>query len=635
MNYQKINISLTLRAPILSQAVGAMEFGLDSVTLKHNGKPVLAGSLVKGNIRHALQYFSSVLDDEHLLSQTDIDRWFGKASEAGSMEPSRGALNFCYFFTLKEADEENPQDSEQKSKDKQAQASYPLRHKIKISKDTGVVDKGQLQIIESVFETGEKVEFEGQIFGWMDDGDAEKLCRWLKKALDYIDAMGASKSSGFGRLIGFKVSHDTQKHRYRSNIARALSARNGGKRIGVAITPDRPFCIAKPHSPDSNRFETYEYIAGNVLKGAIAKQIGWLFPDVDLASQLADCGFNEWIVTHAVPSYSNHLKRAEPLPLSLACANSKAELVVQDLALQAEPDLLMGDIPRFSIDWKSSDWEGVARFIEKNPKGALDLPPPEVKKRLDVRTQIGDHRSDTPGQAEESQLFSLEAVEPDDFRWCADIDLGAVASEKQEYACRVLEAVLNYPLIGVGKTKAVLHFDVSAGGFKQVELHERLQNRLTEGGVSAHDEPFVVKLNSYARLLPTDLGKMPLTNGHDQLMQHYRDYWTMVSGGQLTLIHFYASQSKQGGRYYFDQFLKGEDYPYAPELLTEPGSVFVLTMQEGADTDKLETLLTRWLRYGLPPQAERFTDDWRRSPWLPENGFGEISIYYPDAAGAK
>ena len=61
---------------------------------------------------------------------------------------------------------------------------------------------------------------------------------------------------------------------------------------------------------------------------------------------------------------------------------------------------------------------------------------------------------------------------------------------------------------------------------------------------------------------------------------------------------------------------------YNPEIFTVPGSVFVV---EISDEDKVKERLRGWQLCGLP-QLNDVSTDWRRNPWIRENGFGEIAV---------
>ena len=115
-------------------------------------------------------------------------------------------------------------------------------------------------------------------------------------------------------------------------------------------------------------------------------------------------------------------------------------------------------------------------------------------------------------------------------------------------------------------------------------------------------------------------------DGADPLRDAYHDFWREVSQGSLTLERFFARQSLHGG--YVSR--RANHRHYEPFLLTDRGSVFVLTIE---DEVKARPLLDTWNVQGLPtPEwvSRRYTPNgaalWQRCPYLPQNGFGEIEI---------
>jgi len=113
-----------------------------------------------------------------------------------------------------------------------------------------------------------------------------------------------------------------------------------------------------------------------------------------------------------------------------------------------------------------------------------------------------------------------------------------------------------------------------------------------------------------------------------ELSELYRQYWNEVSHGGCDLIQYFASQRAMGG-YLGMRFKTGADY--APHLLTSAGSVFVLSFSKPEEAGQART---DWIAKGLPlPEwtRERYGDgsgrvDWRRCPFTPEDGYGEVAI---------
>jgi len=57
----RFKVDVTLVAPVLTMASGAIGMGLDAATLRDPmGRPALPGTLVKGNLRHAWEELARI-----------------------------------------------------------------------------------------------------------------------------------------------------------------------------------------------------------------------------------------------------------------------------------------------------------------------------------------------------------------------------------------------------------------------------------------------------------------------------------------------------------------------------------------------------------------------------------------------
>jgi hypothetical protein len=74
---------------------------------------------------------------------------------------------------------------------------------------------------------------------------------------------------------------------------------------------------------------------------------------------------------------------------------------------------------------------------------------------------------------------------------------------------------------------------------------------------------------------------------------------------------------------------------YRPWLLTEAGSIFVLQATDTADVEDIKTMLKLWQSQGLPLSLSTIEwyglggdkqQHWQYTPFVPENGYGEIAI---------
>ena len=605
----QFQLTLTLQAPVLSHAAGTVSLGVDAAMQRYRGQPAFNGSQIRGNLRHQLEHFRDELTlagcpitstDEYpdILTAGQIRDLFGPPGHTDT-ENLKAALSFDFYWTPTAVRPEPD-----------SGADVPPRYRIEID-DDGVVALGSLQVIESPYPTGTEIDFSGRIrlhlsdaqidynFDGDDDEDVLAHCeQWLSKAVDLLPAVGALKGAGFGRILGARLERI-------GSIRTALPSSppaDGPDRIGILLHLDRPFSIGldATHQPDDNRYLHGTQIPGSVIKAVIARAF-------DGAREVfrPDLWFDDLVVTTALPALREAPERRIPLPLSLVLARgSNQRYLVRDLALQPEPCLfkLGNDLvaPAFLPDWKDSDLD----LLEQQAFGRKRL---EVPALLSVRTSI--RRG--PNVADEGRLFVLECADHLEHVWCADIDLAQIREEYRAPARGHLLSLLDAGLDGIGKTHARARVEVRNEPFTPVPL-------------SLAVSPVIpVLLRTPARLLPDDL-ELPGTNGDGDLRKRYRDYWREVSGGRLRLSHYFAQQEPVGGGYYQARYRPTK--PYRPAWLTVSGSLFALEPVPGKDPDEIVADLTDWARFGLPPTGGVTAGDWERTPFLRENGFGEVLI---------
>jgi len=587
MMERQYRLRLLLHGPLLTQQVGTMSFGLDAAMQRYHGVPVLGGSLVRGNLRHALRGFAERIGDTVAgrLLDADIKRWLGEPNNDGSWEPMTARVGFDMFW--------------RPASDADPPASDGLRYRVPIDDGTGTVKERMLMAVEDVFGAAAEPVLEGRLYARFDgDDEAERFERWLRKALEFIGALGALKGIGFGRLAGAELTAITPCWRIAAEPGPVESAPH---RVGLVLQPDRPFCIPLPKAPDGNVFEGDPVIPGNVLKGAMAATAALSSEDLQ-----ALYAFDALHLSHAVPASRASPTRGCPLPLSLAVVGDR----VLDLALHNRPVLLGKDrqAPAFQPDWKASDW---AR-AEAAFGGLMSRP----DRFLDVRTAI---QSDTD-IALQGALFSHDCVDPWGMAWCADLDLGAVGDEAER--ARVwgnLKRLFDREIGPIGKTKARLRIQPRPSPFSAPGKPEPVK-----------DDLFVVLLRTPARLLCSDDIDFAAINSDTRLHDLYASYWRRASGGALELSHYFAGSRRAGGGYYWRRY-RGGGKPtsdYQVEWLTEPGSVFVLRAKD--DGIAAAEWLHDCMQRGLPPAADREGDDWRSDPYRPEHGYGEIAVNHRD-----
>lgn len=614
----RFSASITLKAPFVTQASGAMKHGLDTSTRQHNGRPVIPGSLIRGNLREILEEFSQAMltSPEHVHEgrklKDNIVQWFGDESRSSNnkdhtqygLTPQRAILVFDYFFYA----EKSP-------------AANTPRHRIQIDTTTGTVKTGSIAFIESLYATGENITFSGNIWFSPDnlsgadevnDSNCHKECqRWLQKALDYLSALGSYKSIGFGKVLSGNVQQDNT-----DTSEQPTFTPQNNQRVSFYLSPDRPFCIARPQA-GGNRFETEDYIPGNVIKGIIARRysVGGQNPVIGRAV------YDRIQFSHAYPIKDKSSHRPRYLPKSIAtfpltsensqAADSSLKDQAVDLICEQGPCLINDCAPAFATDWKDSDAKAAENLFDSNWG--------HRNKILSVHTRTNAQT----GAAEDEALFSMETIDPENEQWLFTIDYSRAPDETKSDIEKLLNDITRHGLDKLGKTKARAQItQVEPGAPGSIQKLPDLSN-LKQGD-------FVyLTLESHAHILPDDHSVVG-TNGSEPLNQLYSNYFkflrdkdepatatdsTPLSG--LSLSHYYASQTLRGGR-----FLNTKHQQKSGNIfwLTEPGSVFALKID---DSIRAKETLAQWALFGLQPWHP---NSWLTNPYQPENGYGEITL---------
>lgn len=591
-------LELTVSGPLISQAAGTLALGADTAMQRYRGVPVLNGSLIRGNIRHVLGEFAGLCGDD---LKSRLPAWFGHGSDTEGYQTQRATVHFDFFWQLTNAEafQTDPTGDP---------VSPSQRTRIRIEDESGKVANGALQVIEDCFPAGLKNPvFSGHITGlFRTRQDARVFEYWLAKALDYIPALGSFKGSGFGKLQSWQLTLTPLKKQRAGKKQPTLPS--GSTRFGIILTLDRPFCVGRPVTEDSNRIVSKDFLAGNLIKGVIARQ--FYYDDsnnrIDTDRLLTTLCFDELIISHALPTL--HQKRPKPVPLSLAWVGDE----LRDMAgLASAPDSIRWQqAPAFQPDWKSAQWQN-AHTLLGNGEQSPD-------RYLSVRTEIN-----TQGVAREHRLFTLECIDPEGFQWCADIELKNIPEQQRPAVFSKLIQLFNQGLVGIGKTKA--HARIT---YLQNYAAFKPMPPALPAWQNSH---FIVTLTTAARLLPQQftLGNV---NTHPALKQLYQNYWRQLDPG-ITLLRYFAKQALTSAYYHQRQRQRQRQHQHAsvayqPEWLTTAGSVFVLEVNDLEAQERLQACL----HTGLPahPGSRGTQPGWQDTPFLPEHGYGEIEINRPE-----
>jgi len=573
-------LELTLQGPFITQASGTLAWGVDSAMLRYRDQPVISGSLIRGYLREAMQSISSCLNQRKQAKHSDdvstsMNQWFGTKSVAGSFEPLRANVMFDLFWVLQ---------------DKEQFVSGIHRSRIKVGENQKVED-GALQVIEDCFPAGTEPTFVGVLKAKFASQKEQQLFeKLIKMALEMIPAMGSFKGIGFGRLLNAELKSRSLRDKTWLDDS---ELQGDETRIKLSFTPDRPFCLGRPRRPDSNRIVSDEVITGNVIKALLADSLR-----DDLAA------FNALSISHCEPVT---LEKQQPLkslvPLSIAVDVGVKPPIVYDMATLAGDQQFSGELA-FQSDWKPPHWDAVNAELGYQVSES-DEQDTQLKKLLLVRTEI-----DTKSQVSaKSALFTLECIDPIGFEWQGVIDLNGVDhSQRGDFLQKLRQHLKSNELTGVGKTKAAL------GQIRLTPL-ENLSTRTVQEG-----DEIVIILTSQARLFRSGFERDETPATAKTL---YEEYWNSVSDGAVSLVRFFAKQTRRGGEYHARRFQKGQ--AYSPEWLTEEGSVFVLKV---TDATKVNPALATWINSGLPvsQSQDKKPVTWQETPYLPEHGFGQIIV---------
>ena len=620
-----LDITINVTGPIVTQGSGAMQYGLDVAILRDaNKRPVLPGSLVKGNIRHALSELCLLNEETQSKLSSKIIDWFGKEGPQSEQDQTnddfygqRGRLNFDFYWYLSD-----PQNAEKSS----PQTRIELNHE-------GTIKEGSLLFIESPYLHGEKISIQGQVTFNASEDEALEIKNTLEAALNYCYAFGSFKSIGFGKITEIKsILNKAQQAKV------DWPAYTKDHSIILDWTADRPLCMADAPTNRENSFYSRTEITGAMLKGLVANKV---LPNSVLHEYLADITF-----FHAMPLNEND-ELVYPPRKSLALYDGPRvdmygvsstqdpnRQVFDFLINPAGPDNLCG-LLTFSSDFKGSDEE-------------LLKTPPYLTKTLLVRNAISnwtqtaeannkstdeviEHNISTRNTAADEKLFSYHCVNhfwPEKLngskstneksevnknvyvKWRGKISLNRVPESVREMVYAELISILDEPLIGLGKTKAIL----SAKAAKATQ--EKIVNVSPEKRI-------LITLKT-----PTCLIVKDAIDAVTPSKDLYQEAFDKLTDGVFCVNRTFTDESLKGGSYWYMRFQKHAGQSgYKPYIETSAGSCFELLIKEGKEK-QASILLNQWCKDGLSSCDVPIEQDerWKFTPYDHANGFGEVDI---------
>ncbi|HMW17072.1 MAG TPA: hypothetical protein PKN13_10305 [Accumulibacter sp.] len=598
----RFTITLDLLAPYLVHGSDPGHFGLEATLLRdHRGCPILPGTLLAGRIAEIW------FNHGKQLGSPQVRKWLG---QPGAGERGIGTDDGGRRARLQVADL-RLQTIDGRDWEKQAQ---PLTHtRIALDDATGSVQRGALQVIEQIAPPGAVLRFTGHWRAWATPEEAEQLSRQLRAALLAQTQIGADRSVGLGVVRGATVDTAVVPPREDGQIPSPH-----GRCLRLTLTFDEPYCITE-RVHNGNLFKGGEGIPGGVILGALANSL-CAAHDVARVAELDHCSalarhFQTLRCTHAYPTHQSNPSRPVPLPVSWVIADG----TLQDAWRHKHPPAGLTKAPTFLLDWKNSAFAlAMAETGWASPR-----------RHLRVRTAMED------GRVLDKSLFAIEgrySETENPLHWLADFWLPAhLSPAEEERLVQELARMTRLDLGPIGKTDA----------FARVRwTHSTATVLASPPGELRKGETIALRLNSPALLLDaTALADQPIHTAPQAYGSAFADLCKQAGcSDALDFSHHFARERLVGGQATFHRYRLGQDGArdgvqarrYRPLLLTEAGSVFVFKVNAPADVAEM---LQKWAQTGLPLPTDvvhRYGSTWQDHPYIPNNGYGEITRHSAD-----
>jgi hypothetical protein len=616
----ELQVELTVRAPFISGGGGDAARSLNKLFIRRSdGQIAVNGSHIKGKLREALKELKRY---EALPENFEIIDSFGPEVSGNSQTDAlkidttvdyrlKGRLRFSDFAVS--------------SPSEQSDCSARQRRltKVRIDSNTGTSKENCLQMIENIFDSGTPIILLGTISFFAGEEDAASTAGALSIGLKWITALGGSKGSGFGRLEQVR----TALWKSESIAERKLSGEHSGFSIHFEFLDDLLIGGIKK----ANYFvESENVIPGSAIKGSFARFLNRLcgtahdWTAIDLDNKLVLKRFPHFAkyfsqirFSHAFPVAFDRTYR--PLAIPFSAVTVKGDESIYDVALHDNPLLdSQSRIPTFQVNWKSSD----------KARRDFGWTMPEIINK--TRTAIHEQSK----RAKDEKLYTFQYLTPfqpketgsercrKKIKWIADISLPEIDEEEQKRVAKEFFEAINLGWKYLGKRDAEFTFSVHEPQLNA--FNEQFEKVLPE-----HDDgKAIVVLQTDALMfdgksLSDEKGFFP------DLYDVYKKFWHEVTDGSCEMTRFLARQKFAGG-YQAKNNFKLYEY-YYPFVLTETGSVFVLKI---LDREKANVKQLEFCQHGLPLPSnitnlipsDTSYDYWKKCPFVPENGYGEIRI---------
>jgi hypothetical protein len=596
MKTQKFDITVELCAPVLTKSSTPGKHGIDAAMARGSFRQsdgsvteswYLPGTHLKGLLRESWQELAAV-DSE--FGRWNV-KWLGETPPPDDIEDGPGQYEETdrgrlFFDDLVLAGK--PKDG-------------ALRYRIALDELRGAADRGKLAVLESPFAPGTPLKFKGSIrLTCPDNFDPKPLQKAIRTGLRWIRAAGAMRSTGFGTLLSATVPQLTPiRKRERDEVEPRMP---DSKTWLLRLSFDRPICFARRRI-GGNLFESEEFVPGGAIKAAIGAMIAGQ-GNVYQALRIA---LHKVRFTHAQPA-DGVGEGANQWPLSLiAFGKSFEEAIHSQTCFTRE-----GKAGKFDIDWKERDeWEIVRQAYGH----------PRIEREIRIRTAIeGETRA-----AAENELFAAETLLPFGITWSGEANTEGLSREAREQLFEVLRCGLQ----PMGKTKAYADLSISNAPSRALPTAANYAVTLTSAALLVDPSGHL-----------SQKADLPGSQRASDMAAAYQDAWRQLSLGTLRLERFFHRVYLAGGLYFRRRFqrVSGPATGYKPYLMTSAGSSFLLTPVPGKENEA-HSLLEGWINNGLPltESVKVFygiagvapEDLWRRCPWLPENGYGGVTVNQP------
>jgi len=435
--------------------------------------------------------------------------------------------------------------------------------RVEIDEDIGAAKSGHLAMIEQAALPGDIVDFKGTITFF--DTDVEERREEIQTTLSSLRQIGKLKSIGFGEIVNAEVGPSIEE------TAKVLKPATRPKRFLWRFSIDRPFLV-NADRVSGNVFKGRAEVPGSALKGCIINNL-----------KLRGATLNADELSKIQISFARPADAIGVLPLSIGVSKGpemRGKLVdVFTNAGGEENSAPYWSGVKAQNSFKPEDWLAVEELFGKN-------------------TTLYEERTHTAidpgtGAAKDNKLFSYVAVVPDREGYEATIDLSDVDQNTSGQIFDLLDA----QIFGLGKTGATLD---------TVQIRPSSRPAISSAG----NDLVSILIMTPTLIIDPRVGV--------ELSELYKEAWLKLLPGS-ELLDFATKQSPAGG-YIGRRF--GSAQTYQPFWLTSPGSVFLLRVGEN-DVERLQEHCAFGIiassTGGAPPT-------WQNCPFLPENGFGEISV---------